>query len=335
MADQTSYYVPEQSKLPLLAALGMGIMGYGAATWVIDGQSSTTFAVGLVLLAIVMFKWWSLVIEENTSGIVSDQLKYSYVLGMYWFIFSELMFFICFFGSLFYVRVLVGPWLGGEAAIGFWDDNATDAAVANATYLWNQYDPTWPPLTTPDQTINADSAKFIGPEEAMSSPWAPAWGELVKFNFSAFFASFSGWTSIFGWLPLWNTIVLISSSVTVEFAHHGLKQGDRKKFNRWLGVTVSLGIFFLYLQGMEYAHAYQDLGLTLDSGIYGTTFFLLTGFHGAHVTLGTIMLLIAFIRGLKGHFNTTDHFGFEAAAWYWHFVDVIWIGLFVIVYVFG
>ena len=133
---------------------------------------------------------------------------------------------------------------------------------------------------------------------------------------------------------MWNTIVLISSSVTVEFAHHGLKQGDRKKFNRWLGVTVSLGIFFLYLQGMEYAHAYQDLGLTLDSGIYGTTFFLLTGFHGAHVTLGTIMLLIAFIRGLKGHFNTTDHFGFEAAAWYWHFVDVIWIGLFVIVYVF-
>ena len=101
MADQGSYYVPEQSKLPLLAALGMGIMGYGAATWVIDGQSSTTFAVGLVLLAIVMFKWWSLVIEENTSGIVSDQLKYSYVLGMYWFIFSELMFFICFFGSLF------------------------------------------------------------------------------------------------------------------------------------------------------------------------------------------------------------------------------------------
>jgi len=97
MADQGSYYVPEQSKLPLLAALGMGIMGYGAATWVIDGQSSTTFAVGLVLLAIVMFKWWSLVIEENTSGIVSDQLKYSYVLGMYWFIFSELMFFICFF----------------------------------------------------------------------------------------------------------------------------------------------------------------------------------------------------------------------------------------------
>ena len=95
MADQGSYYVPEQSKLPLLAALGMGIMGYGAATWVIDGQSSTTFAVGLVLLAIVMFKWWSLVIEENTTGIVSDQLKYSYVLGMYWFIFSELMFFIC------------------------------------------------------------------------------------------------------------------------------------------------------------------------------------------------------------------------------------------------
>ena len=147
----------------------------------------------------------------------------------------------------------------------------------------------------------------------------------------------SGWRRHLGvsWLPLWNTIVLISSSVTCEFAHHALKHGDRKRFNRWLGVTVSLGIFFLFLQAEEYIHAYQELGLTLESGIYGTTFFLLTGFHGAHVTLGTIMLLIAFLRGLKGHFNETDHFGFEAAAWYWHFVDVIWIGLFVIVYVLG
>ena len=335
MSTEGSYYVPEQSKLPLAAALGMGTMAFGAASWVIEGGTSTVFLIGTAIMAAVMYKWWSIVIEENTQGIVSDQLKYSYVLGMYWFIFSELMFFVCFFGSLFYVRVLVGPWLGGEAAIGLFDDTATDAAVANATHLWNEYDPTWPPLVTPDQTINAEGAKFIGPEEAMSSPWAPAWGELLSLNFRGFFASFSGWTAIFSWLPLWNTIVLISSSVTCEFAHHALKHGDRKRFNRWLGVTVSLGIFFLFLQAEEYIHAYQELGLTLESGIYGTTFFLLTGFHGAHVTLGTIMLLIAFLRGLKGHFNETDHFGFEAAAWYWHFVDVIWIGLFVIVYVLG
>jgi cytochrome c oxidase subunit 3 len=313
MSTEASYYVPEQSKLPLGAALGMGLMAFGAASWVIEGGSSTVFLIGSAVMAVVMWKWWSLVIEENTRGIVSSQLKYSYVLGMYWFIFSELMFFICFFGSLFYVRVLVGPWLGGEAAIGIFDDTPTDAAIANATHLWSGYDSTWPPLVTPDQAANADAAKFIGPQEAMSFP---------------------GWSGLFTWLPLWNTIVLITSSLTVDRAHHALKDGNRKGFIRWLGVTVLLGVFFLFLQAEEYIHAYSELGLTLDSGIYGTTFFLLTGFHGAHVTLGTIMLLIAFLRGLKGHFNETDHFGFEAAAWYWHFVDVIWIGLFFIVYVF-
>lgn len=313
MSTEGSYYVPEQSKLPLAAALGMGTMAFGAASWVIEGGTSTVFLIGTAIMAAVMYKWWSIVIEENTQGIVSDQLKYSYVLGMYWFIFSELMFFVCFFGSLFYVRVLVGPWLGGEAAIGVFDDTATDAAIANATHLWNEYDPTWPPLITPDQTVNAEGAKFVGPQEAMSFP---------------------GWEKLGSWLPLYNTIVLISSSVTVDKAHHALKDGNRQAFIRWLGLTVFLGGVFLVLQAEEYVHAYKELGLTLDSGIYGTTFFLLTGFHGAHVTLGTIMLLISFLRGLKGHFNETDHFGFEAAAWYWHFVDVIWIGLFFIVYVF-
>ena len=313
MSTEGSYYVPEQSKLPLASALGMGTMAFGAASWVIEGGTSTVFLIGTAIMAAVMYKWWSIVIEENTQGIVSDQLKYSYVLGMYWFIFSELMFFVCFFGSLFYVRVLVGPWLGGEAAIGVFDDTATDAAIANATHLWNEYDPTWPPLITPDQTVNAEGAKFVGPQEAMSFP---------------------GWERLGSWLPLYNTIVLISSSLTVDKAHHALKDGNRQAFIRWLGLTVFLGGVFLVLQAEEYVHAYKELGLTLDSGIYGTTFFLLTGFHGAHVTLGTIMLLISFLRGLKGHFNETDHFGFEAAAWYWHFVDVIWIGLFFIVYVF-
>ena len=113
-----------------------------------------------------------------------------------------------------------------------------------------------------------------------------------------------------------------------------MKEGNRKIFIRWLGITVFLGGVFLVLQAEEYIEAYQHMGLTLDSGIYGTTFFLLTGFHGAHVTLGTIMLLVSFLRGLKGHFKNDDHFGFEAAAWYWHFVDVVWVGLFLVVYVF-
>jgi cytochrome c oxidase subunit 3 len=94
-----------------------------------------------------------------------------------------------------------------------------------------------------------------------------------------------------------------------------------------------MGAIFLMLQAEEYIEAYQHMGLTLESGIYGTTFFMLTGFHGAHVTMGTIMLLVQFLRGLKGHFNSEDQFGFEAASWYWHFVDVVWVGLFIFVYI--
>ena len=104
----------------------------------------------------------------------------------------------------------------------------------------------------------------------------------------------------------------------------------------WLGITVLMGIVFLILQVEEYVHAYMHMGLTLDSGIYGSTFFMLTGFHGAHVTLGTFMLLVMLLRSvLKGHFKHDDCFGFEAASWYWHFVDVVWVGLFIFVYILG
>ena len=145
--------------------------------------------------------------------------------------------------------------------------------------------------------------------------------------------SFPGWGKLLSWLPLWNTVILLSSSVTVHIAHTALKVDNRKKFNTWLGITVALGIIFLFLQAEEYIHAYQELGLTLESGIYGTTFFMLTGFHGFHVTMGTIMLLVQWLRGLKGHFSHADQFGFEASSWYWHFVDVVWVGLFIFVYV--
>ncbi|TWI06810.1 cytochrome c oxidase subunit 3 [Aerolutibacter ruishenii] len=134
-------------------------------------------------------------------------------------------------------------------------------------------------------------------------------------------------------LPLLNTLILLTSGVTVTIAHHALKAGHRKQLLLFLGLTVLLGATFLFFQAEEYIHAYRDLNLTLGSGIYGSTFFMLTGFHGAHVTLGTIMLAIIWLRCLKGHFTKDDHFGFEAVAWYWHFVDVVWLGLFLFVYV--
>ncbi|MGF1691665.1 cytochrome c oxidase subunit 3 [Photobacterium kagoshimensis] len=134
-------------------------------------------------------------------------------------------------------------------------------------------------------------------------------------------------------LPLYNTLILLLSSVTVHIAHTALEKDNRPRLTLFLLLTVLLGGLFVYLQGVEYIHAYQDMGLTLDSGIYGNTFFMLTGFHGLHVTLGTIILFIVWCRVLKGHFSAEKHFAFQAGAWYWHFVDVVWLGLFTFVYI--
>jgi cytochrome c oxidase subunit III len=134
-------------------------------------------------------------------------------------------------------------------------------------------------------------------------------------------------------LPFLNTVLLLSSGVTITLAHHALKANHRKACIWWMWATVAFGVAFLYCQATEYVHAYVDLNLKLSSGIYGSTFFMLTGFHGMHVTLGTIMLLVITLRLMAGHFKPDSHFGFEGVAWYWHFVDVVWIGLFVFVYV--
>jgi cytochrome c oxidase subunit 3 len=133
-------------------------------------------------------------------------------------------------------------------------------------------------------------------------------------------------------IPAINTLILLSSGVTVTWAHWGLLKNNRKQLIAGLAMTVALGIAFLFLQGYEYHHAYEELGLTLGSGAYGATFFMLTGFHGFHVTLGTIMLIVILMRSIKGHFTSDHHFGFEGVAWYWHFVDVVWLLLFVLVY---
>ncbi|MEA5445713.1 cytochrome c oxidase subunit 3 [Gammaproteobacteria bacterium AB-CW1] len=133
-------------------------------------------------------------------------------------------------------------------------------------------------------------------------------------------------------LPALNTAILLTSGVTLTIAHHAIKDNNRKVLNWGLGATIALGLLFLGIQSYEYVHAYVDLNLRLDSGIYGSTFFMLTGFHGMHVILGALMLLVVFFRCLKGHFTPENHFAFEAAAWYWHFVDVVWILVFIFVY---
>jgi cytochrome c oxidase subunit 3 len=133
-------------------------------------------------------------------------------------------------------------------------------------------------------------------------------------------------------IPAINTLLLLTSGVTVTLAHWALKEGKRGALVGWMWATVALGATFLGFQAYEYGHAYSDLNLTLGSGVYGSTFYMLTGFHGMHVTLGTIMLIVITLRCMKGHFTADHHFGFEAVAWYWHFVDVVWLGLFIFVY---
>jgi cytochrome c oxidase subunit 3 len=299
MAGEGTYYVPEQSKLPIFASLGLFLTVFGAASW-INGGSATTFLIGSLVMAFVLWSWFSIVIDENMRGLNDAQLKRSYVWGMGWFIFSEVMFFAAFFGALYYIRNISLPELGG--------DNTTNQI------LWSGFTEAWPLMVTPDMAANGDAAKVLGPGINMSA---------------------STMESLWTWLPFWNTAVLLTSSVTVHFAHTALKNDNKKGFNIWLGITVALGIFFLFLQAWEYIHAYSE-NLKIDTGAYGTTFFMLTGFHGAHVTLGTFMLLIMWLRSvMKGHFKHDDCFGFESASWYWHFVDVVWVGLFIFVYILG
>lgn len=133
-------------------------------------------------------------------------------------------------------------------------------------------------------------------------------------------------------IPTLNTALLLASGVTLTIAHHALVAGNRARTCLFLFVTVLLGATFMGFQAYEYIHAYTELNLKLTSGIYGSTFFMLTGFHGFHVTMGAIMLSVVLYRLLRGDFTPTHHFGFEGAAWYWHFVDVVWLGLYVTVY---
>lgn len=284
------YYVPAQSPWPIVGAVALFCIAFGAGYYVIDmskqqsGFGGWLLLLGLAILVFMLVGWFRNVIEESMSGLYSSQMDRSFRQGMSWFILSEVMFFMAFFGALFYGRFIAMEWLGGAS------NNAMTFAI-----LWPEFQPAWPLLKTPGGTET----------QAM-----PAWG-----------------------LPAINTFILIVSSITLHFAHTGLNQNKRGQLKFMLGLTLVLGAIFLCLQGYEYVHAYRDLGLRLDSGFYGNTFFLLTGFHGVHVTLGAVILLFVFFRVLKGHFTPEKHFAFQAGAWYWHFVDVVWICLFFFVYV--
>lgn len=284
VTTNSRYYVPHNSYWPIFASVSLFILMYGGAVF-LNGGSYFTLITGFFILLSIIFGWFFTVIFESEHGLYNKQMDRSFRWGMVWFIFSEVMFFLAFFGALFYARRYSVPWLGGE----------TNSSVLTHSMLWPTYSANWP---------------TNGPH-----------------NIGGLFSPMHAWG-----LPAINTLILLSSGITITIAHWGLVQSNRKQLIKWLSITISLGILFLILQATEYHEAYTELNLTLGSGIYGSTFFILTGFHGLHVTIGAIILTVVLIRSLFGHFTANRHFAFEAAAWYWHFVDVVWLGLFIFVY---
>ena len=188
------------------------------------------------------------------------------------------------------------------------------------TALWWLRSHSLPALASVDNALLWPEFKAAWPSVVAGATGAPA-GTVEPFQTMTPF-----------WLPTINTALLLTSGVTLTIAHHALQAGNRAKTITWMWATVLLGIVFLFVQGYEYAHAYSDMNLKLSSGPYGSTFFMLTGFHGFHVFVGMLMLLFITLRLQKGHFSSERHFGFEGAAWYWHFVDVVWLGLYILVY---
>ena len=282
---ENRYYIPHGSHWPIVGTVGLLLLMVGVSTW-LNGNELGRWIMfsGVGVLVIMLTGWFGAVIAESQSGKYNTQVDLSFRMGMYWFIFSEVMFFAAFFGALFYARNMSVPWLGGESNNFFTN-----------LLLWSGFESEWP---------TGGPGKMGGDFETMSPIG----------------------------LPLLNTAILLLSSVTITIAHHALRANHRGLLKVFLAATFLLGFGFVYLQGVEYIEAYQHMNLKLSSGIYGSTFFMLTGFHGMHVTIGAIMLTVIWLRVLKGHFTPGQHFGFEAVAWYWHFVDVVWLCLYVFIY---
>ncbi|VAW70633.1 Cytochrome c oxidase polypeptide III [hydrothermal vent metagenome] len=284
---EQSYFIPEPSRWPIVAVVGLFLTVLGVSLWVNDiAVGPLGVAVGMAVIVYLFFGWFGDVIDESLSHKYNEGVDRSFRQGMIWFITSEVFFFITFFACLYYFRNISLPSLGGEGHL------------ATSNILWEGFKYSWPVVNLPDITNYTQIIEPMGP----------------------------------GGIPAYNTAILLSSGVTLTWAHWGLKKKNKSQLMLGMVATISLGLIFFALQAYEYYHAYTELGLTLNSGIYGSTFYMLTGFHGFHVTLGTIMLIVIAVRCGKDHFTYENHFAFEGVAWYWHFVDVVWLGLYIFVY---
>lgn len=295
MAEKpTEYYVPDSSPWPFITAAVLCITAIGAANFVQQNSGATITS------------------NDGTSGGYMLAAGVLGIIAMMFFWFRDTireslgnknsvqmdisyrmgMLWFIFSEVMFFAAFFGALFYVRLLAIP-WLGGAGEEAMTHEL-LWPDFQALWPLEKTPA----GDTTQAMGP-----------WG-----------------------LPFLNTVLLVTSSFTLTWAHHALIKNNRTSLIINLFLTLVLGFTFLYFQVEEYSHAYNDLGLTLDAGIYGSTFFMLTGFHGMHVTIGAIMLTIMFIRILRGQLTPENHFAFEASAWYWHFVDVVWLFLFVVVY---
>ena len=302
---QHDYHLLDPSPWPLLASLATFVLAVGGIVWMRsmgDGEGlfglhgPWVFAVGFAALIAVAYLWWRDVIIEAHRGdhtpVVQLHLRYGIIL----FIASEVMFFVAWFWAYFDFSLFpsgLEQIENMQQAIGLVQRNEVFGGQ-------------WPPV----------------PVE-MTEAVIPATGMPAEGFFKG---TFDPWT-----LPFINTLILLTSGVTVTWAHHALLKNDRRGLVLGLFLTVLLGVIFTAMQAYEYTHA----AFSFAGHAYGAAFFMATGFHGVHVIIGTIFLLVCLLRAMKGHFTSKQHFGFEAAAWYWHFVDVVWLFLFVAIYVWG
>jgi cytochrome c oxidase subunit III len=292
VSEAPRYYVPHRSHWPIIGSVALFLLAFGAATFI---HENTGKVAGTGVTGMMLFYAGLAVLAFMMFGWFGTVIRES-LQGLV----SEQLDRSYRMGMLWFIASEVMFFAAFFGAL-FYARMVSVPWLAGAgnklethLLLWPDFFDTWPLFRTPGGSAT----------QAMK-----AWG-----------------------LPFINTVILVSSSGTITFAHWALKKDRRAHLKLWLGVTIALGVTFLGLQVTEYLHAFHELGLGLGSGIYGSTFFMLTGFHGGHVTLGVIMLSVMMLRIRKGHFTPDNHFAFEAASWYWHFVDVIWVFLFTFVY---
>jgi len=288
------YYVPAQSHWPIIGAVGLFLtLGGGGLILHSMQQGQTSLFSQIILYSGVLIMAGMLF--GWFANVITEASKGLYSRQLDSSFRLSMSWFI--FSEVMFFFAFFGALFYIRFFAVPWLGGDGDKGIAHL--LWPDFTAVWPLLNPP----NTDQ---FTPIKQIIDPWH---------------------------VPVINTVLLLTSSLTLTLAHNALKQGKRGFIKIWLGITLVLGISFIALQVTEYLEAYQQFDLTLQSGIYGATFFLLTGFHGAHVTIGSIILLVLLLRVFKGHFTKEKHFAFEAGTWYWHFVDVVWVLLFTLVYV--